>query len=90
MKSKLDDAFIHCFGKLPEEVKKTARKNYRLWQDNHSHPGLEFKKISTKQPIYSVRVGMGWRAVGVLEDSDTIAWFWLGSHSDYDKLIKGL
>lgn len=89
MKSKLESEFIERFADLPERVKKTARKNYRLWQDNPSHPSLEFKKISSKMPIYSVRVGIGWRAVGVMEDSETIAWFWIGSHSSYDKLIKG-
>jgi hypothetical protein len=39
--------------------------------------------------IYSVRVGKGWRAVGLLE-SGTMNWFWIGSHSDYDKLIAQL
>ena len=90
MKSELTDEFIECFADLPERVQKTARKNYKLWKQNPSHPSLEFKKLNTKQPTYSVRAGMGWRAVGVMKDSETIVWFWIGSHSNYDNLLKNL
>lgn len=37
-------------------------------------------------PIYSVRIALGWRAVGVKEGEHMI-WFWIGSHAEYDKLI---
>lgn len=90
MKSELTDEFIKCFADLPERVQKTARKNYKLWKQNPSHPSLEFKKLNTKQHTYSVRAGTGWRAVGVVKDSETIVWFWVGSHSNYDKLLKNL
>ncbi|MGB7414215.1 MAG: hypothetical protein WA902_08405 [Thermosynechococcaceae cyanobacterium] len=89
MKSELTDEFIKCFADLPERVKKTARKNYRLWKQNSLHPSLEFKKLNTTMQLtYSVRVGIGWRAVGVMKNSETIVWFWIGSHSNYDKLLK--
>ncbi len=90
MKSELTDEFIECFADLPERVQKTARKNYKLWKQNPSHPSLEFKKLNTEQPTYSVRAGIGWRAVGVIKDSETIVWFWIGSHSNYDKPLKKL
>ena len=90
MKSELTDEFIKCFAQLPERVQKTARKNYKLWKKNPAHPSLEFKKLNTKQPVYSVRAGIGWRAVGVMKDSDTIVWFWIGSHRKDDKLLKNL
>jgi len=90
MKSELTDEFIEYFADLPERVQKTARKNYKLWKQNPSHPSLEFKKLNTEQPTYSVRAGIGWRAVGVMKDSETIVWFWIGSHSNYDKLLKNL
>lgn len=90
MKSELSPSFIACFAKLPERVKQTARKNYRLWKQNPSHPSLEFKKLNTELTTYSVRVGIGWRAVGVLKKPNTIVWFWIGSHSEYDKLLKRL
>jgi hypothetical protein len=36
-----------------------------------------------------VRVGLGYRALGVRE-SDTMVWFWIGSHAEYDRLVRGL
>lgn len=90
MKSELTDGFIQKFSNLPERVKKTARKNYKLWKQNPSHPSLEFKKLNTTEPVYSVRAGVGWRAVGVMKNSDTIVWFWIGSHADYDQLLRKL
>ena len=81
MKSELTLEFLKRFRNLPERVKQTARKNYSLWKENPSHPSVEFKKLNASIPVYSVRAGIGWRAVGIMKDSDTIVWFWIGSHS---------
>ena len=51
------------------------------------HPGLRFKQIHGKRSVYSVRVGIHHRALGVREGDDII-WFWIGSHADYDALIR--
>jgi hypothetical protein len=32
---------------------------------------------------------MGYRAVGIVE-AEEIVWFWIGSHADYDKVLKRL
>jgi hypothetical protein len=71
---------------LPPEVRQQARNKYRLWRQNPHHPSLHFKRVSDKEPLYSIRVNIGWRALGLLEN-DTITWFWIGSHADYEKLI---
>ena len=34
----------------------------------------------------SVRVGLNHRALAV-EDEDGLIWFWIGRHSEYDRLI---
>jgi hypothetical protein len=78
--------FLECFARLQDEVKEQARRAYQIWRANPAHPSLHFKKIHGQENIYSVRVGLGWRAVGLLE-GDTISWFWIGSHADYDRLI---
>jgi hypothetical protein len=85
--SQLTDDFLACFAKLPDAVKEQARKAYRLWRNNTHHPSLQFKKIHNHESLYSIRVSRGWRALGLLE-GNTISWFWIGSHADYDKLIK--
>ena len=89
MNSRLTDAFLECFAALPESIKAQARKAYRLWRQNPSHPSLQFKRVHTRETIFSVRVSLGWRALGLLEGS-TIYWFWVGSHAEYDRLLEQL
>jgi hypothetical protein len=85
--SRLAEEFLACFARLPEPVKAQVRKNYRLWKDNPSHPSLQFKRIHTREAMDSLRVGRSWRALGLL-DGDTVTWFWIGSHTEYDRLIQ--
>lgn len=87
MNSQLTEDFVACFAQLPDEIKNQARKSYRLWRQNPAHPGLQFKKIHSREDLYSVRVGRAWRALGLLA-GDTITWFWIGSHAEYDTLIR--
>ena len=46
-----------------------------------------FKKVHPTRPIYSIRIGIGWRALCVREGK-VYVWFWIGSHSDYDRVLK--
>jgi hypothetical protein len=71
---------------LPEPVKNRGREAYRRFAENPDHPGLRFKRVHPTEPIYSVRITRGYRALGVRED-DAIVWFWIGSHAEYDDLI---
>lgn len=87
MNSRLTEDFLACFARLPNAVKAQARKSYRLWKENPSHPGLHFKRIHGQEALYSVRVSQGWRALGLLE-GDTVTWFWIGSHAEYNQLIS--
>ena len=89
MNSYLTEDFLACFRRLPQNVKEKARKNYRLWQQNRNHPSLQFKRVHSIEPIYSIRVGIGWRALG-LREGETIHWFWIGSHAEYDRLLNEL
>jgi hypothetical protein len=87
--SHLTAEFRECFQRLPKRIQATARKNYALWKQDPAHSSLEFKRVHARRPIYSVRVGIGWRALGIRE-GETVVWFWIGSHSVYDKLIDQL
>ena len=86
MKSQISEDFLACFRRLPDEIKALARKNYKLWRADTSHPSLQFNRVGKTEPVYSVRVGIGWRALGLVE-GDTITWFWIGTHAEYDRLI---
>jgi hypothetical protein len=77
--------FWRCFEKLPAEVQSLARKNYALLRADPSHTSLQFKSIGGGK-LYSVRVGLHHRALGV-PVSGGVHWFWIGSHSEYDKLV---
>ncbi len=88
MKSEITKSFRDSFRLLPEQVRRTARKNYRLWLQNPRHPSLEYKLVIPSRNIYSVRVGIDWRALGVKKSDDTLVWFWIGSHSEYDTILN--
>ena len=90
MKSELTEDFLALFRKLPPRIQRTARKNYQLWKKNPHHPSLEFKKLQAVNDLHSVRIGIGWRAIGTMKDKKTIVWFWVGSHSDYNQLLEKL
>jgi len=34
-------------------------------------------------------VGLGYRALGILE-GEVIVWFWIGTHAEYDQLLRAL
>ena len=74
MKSRRTRRFHECFAQLPSDIQSQARQAYQLFQDNPGHPGLRFKRVHQTDPIYSVRVSQGYRAVGVLKD-EAIVWF---------------
>jgi hypothetical protein len=38
--------------------------------------------------FWSVRIGLHYRAVAV-HDGTNFGWFWIGHHSEYDRLISG-
>ena len=89
MQSSRTRSFRRQFLKLPTLIKQTAKKNYELWKQNPFHPSLEFKPVKLKENIWSVRIGIGWRALGVIKtDEDKIVWFWVGSHAEYDKILS--
>ena len=78
------DFWFH-YRKLPSFVQRNADKNYQLLNDNPQHPSLHFKKI--REDLWSARVGLNYRALATREGGDYI-WFWIGTHTDYDELIK--
>ena len=89
MNSRTSKRFRSSFERLPVEVQARARSAYRLFRRDPSHPSLRFKPVHPTRPIYSVRIGLGYRALGV-RDGDDVIWFWIGSHAAYDQLLGDL
>lgn len=81
------DSFWNCYKTLPKKQKKLARKQYALWLNEPSYPSLSFKRISSSEPIFSIRISKSYRALA-LKESDVYYWFWIGNHDDYERLIK--
>jgi hypothetical protein len=70
--------------RLPRHVRELADRNYSLLRQNPQHPSLRLKKVGR---FWSVRVGLGYRALAV-EAKDRLVWFWIGSHADYDAMVR--
>jgi hypothetical protein len=86
VKSTTVPSFWTAYRPLPENIKKSARKSYRLWEQNPFHPSLHFKCINTTENIWSVRITIGYRALGILEN-DVVTWFWIGGHDEYENFF---
>jgi len=84
MNSQALPSFWAAYHALDTSAKERARKAYRLWRENPFHPSLHFKCINDEERIWSVRISLNYRAVGVL-DGNTLTWFWIGSHDDYEQ-----
>ena len=89
MKSQTLPQFWRMFRRLPRRIQRRASQAYQLWAQNPNAPGLRFKRVATNRQVYSIRIGDQYRALGLLQD-DTVTWFWIGSHADYDRLLKEL
>ena len=87
MKSRTTGQFWDCYQKLPKHIQKRAKKAYKLFIENKDHPSLRLKKVMDQPDVYSVRISQAYRALGVKTDN-TIIWFWIGSHDDYEQLLK--
>ncbi len=80
-----DRDFRTLYDALPPQIRKLADKNFALLRRNPKHPSLHFKRI--REDLWSVRVGHDYRALAI-EGKDGFQWFWIGSHADYDALLK--
>jgi plasmid maintenance system killer protein len=89
VKSLTNTRFRELFADLPKPIQEQTRKAYRQFKQDPNYPSLRFKKVHPKLPIYSARINKDYRAVGQLED-DTVIWFWVGSHAEYDLLLDRL
>jgi hypothetical protein len=85
MKSLTTPRFWQAYVVLPPEIKLAASKQYRLWKNNPRHPSLQFKKVG---PFWSARITEDYRSLALLRN-DAYNWFWIGTHAEYERILKG-
>jgi hypothetical protein len=83
MKSSTTAEFWECYSRLPPHIKQLARRTSRLWAQDPHHRSLHFKKIGH---VWSAGIGLHHRALGLMK-GDTVVWFWVGSHEEYDRIL---
>ena len=89
MTSRTTSSFRKAYSSLPTDVQERAREAFDLFSANPAHPSLQFKQVHATEPIFSARISLHYRALARRADDDWI-WFWIGSHADYDQLLKRL
>jgi hypothetical protein len=86
IQSRATRRFWRLFRDLPAEVQRDARNAYRIFKADPAHPSLQFKKLAGEDRIYSIRIGLGYRALAVTGKEHMI-WYWIGSHATYNRLV---
>jgi len=86
MKSHTTKSFDALYAKLPQHVQRLADEAYELFKKDPYHPTLQFKQLRGRK-TYSVRIGLHWRTLAI-EQNGEMYWYWIGSHAEYDKLVK--
>ena len=89
MKSHAIKSYLDSYAKLPTTIQEQAREAFKRFQADPNHPSLQFKRLSRskkREKTYSVRVNDQYRALA-REEHGELYWYWIGSHSEYDKLI---
>lgn len=76
--------FWFCYRQLDEEVRQLADRCFQLLKADSTHRSLRFKKVGN---FWVVRVGLRYRAMAK-ERLEGLAWFWIGSHDEYEELLK--
>ena len=72
------------YEKLPKHIKELSDKNFDIVNGRDAAHAHNFKKVGNYR---SVRVGKKHRAVAI-EIEEGLLWFWIGTHPEYDKLLK--
>ena len=84
MKHFASPEFWDARGRLRPEVQALADKNFALLKADPRHPSLRLKRVGRH---WSVRIGLRHRALAT-EVEGGLLWFWIGTHSEYNRLPK--
>jgi hypothetical protein len=85
MKSLATPRFWKLYSELGLVEQSCAKKAYALWLENPQHPSLHWKRIGK---FWSVRINDDYRALAHVT-GDTARWVWIGSHAEYERMLRG-
>lgn len=87
MISYINQKWKKLYRDLPLEIRQIAKKQYKIFKENPYHASLHFKRVHSNKPIFSARINTNYRTIGII-DENNIIWFWIGSHDDYERMLK--
>lgn len=79
--------FWRYYNAFPENVRKLADQQFERLKQDPKHTSLHFKKVGKWKQLWSVRIGVHYRALG-LDKPEGVVWIWIGSHAEYDRLLS--
>jgi hypothetical protein len=85
--SRTHEDFWAGFDALPKAVQELAREKFQFWREEPFAASLHFKELFPD--VWSVRINQNYRALGRRREN-LIVWFWIGTHAEYDQLLKRL
>jgi hypothetical protein len=77
-------SFWALYSELSPNARRLADKQFRILEANSTHPSLHFKRVGK---YWSARVDQDHRAVALKVETGFM-WFWIGTHADYERLIR--
>ena len=86
IQSRTSREFRKAFASLRSDIRRQARRAYKLFRTDPRHLSLRFQKVDEESNVYSVRIGLGYHALGVIE-GPVVVQFWIGSHAECDRLL---
>lgn len=82
-----DPEFWRLYRALPKAVQERADRALELLRQSPDHPSLRLKMVKGHTGLWSARVGLDYRVLATAEIGG-LHWFWIGTHVDYDKVLK--
>ncbi len=77
-------SFWQAYGKLPSNLRNPANSCFGKLKQNPRYLSLHLKKAGL---YWSIRIGRKHRAIGAEVDLGVL-WFWIGTHDEYEQMIK--
>ena len=83
----IDDELHALVQKLDPKLQDRVYKQFSLLMEMPLYPSLHLKKVKgQKNEQWSIYISRNYRALGY-ENEGVVRWYWIGHHSEYDKIL---